>query len=71
MQKQNFSEQLWSGVGDAIADIREKLEESLWGRAVTERGEAPQWPQAREEQQPEFASREHTRDVAPDIDLDR
>jgi len=44
MREQSFSEQLWNGLGDAVADIREKLEESLFGRAVTERGEAPQWP---------------------------
>lgn len=50
----------WKGMGDAIADIREKTEEALWGRPVTERGEAaeasPQWPQAREEQEPQGMS---------------
>jgi hypothetical protein len=77
MPEQNFSEQLWSGLADAVADIREKVvEEPMWGRAVTERGEAPQWPEAREAE-PSVGSSTHTREMEPereqaqDIDLDR
>jgi hypothetical protein len=45
-----FADDLWKGAGDAIADVREKFEEAVWGRAVTERGEGAQWPQAEEPQ---------------------
>jgi hypothetical protein len=51
MPEQNFSEQLWKGLADAVADIREKAVEEPWfGRVVTERGEGAQWPEARETQ---------------------
>lgn len=70
MARENFSDQLWNGLGDAIADIREKLiEEAMWGRVVNERDSAPQWPQA-QEQQPDFGSAEQTRERAPEPDLD-
>jgi hypothetical protein len=40
-------EELWNGIGDAIADIREKVvEEPMWGRVVTERGEGGLWNEA-------------------------
>jgi hypothetical protein len=60
MPEQNFSGQLWSGLADAVADIREKVVEEPWfGRVVNERGDAPQWPEAREaEPQPEGLSGE-------------
>jgi hypothetical protein len=67
MAKQTFSEQLWNGLGDGMADIREKFEESVWGRAVTERGESPQWPQA-QEPEPSFGSSTHSIDVGPTHD---
>src|SRR5450631_3663219 len=41
-------EESFTGLGNAVADVREKYEEAVWGRAVTERGESPQWPEARE-----------------------
>jgi hypothetical protein len=50
MARENISNQIWAGAGDAIADVREKLEEAIWGRAVTERGDAPEWPKAEEPQ---------------------
>lgn len=56
-------DEIAKGLGNAVADIREKVVEEPWfGRVVTEReATAPQWPQAREEQsQPE-----------PDIEIDR
>jgi hypothetical protein len=73
MSKQSLSEQLWNGLADAVADIREKVvEEPMWGRSLTEREtQAPEWPQAREEQQPAVGSLEQTRERAPDIDIDR
>jgi hypothetical protein len=42
MPKPTFAEQLWNGLADVVADIREKVVEEPWfGRAVTERGEMP------------------------------
>jgi hypothetical protein len=59
-QQNNFLHDLLSGVADAVADVREKVVEEGWfGRVVTERGELPQWPEAREaEPQPEGLSGE-------------
>jgi hypothetical protein len=51
MQERGVWEQIFVGLGDAIADIREKAEEAIWGREVTERGEHMPWPQAPERQQ--------------------
>ncbi len=52
---QHFDE-FTKGFGNAIDDIRAKFEESVYGRAVTERGgEAPAWPQG-PEQEPAFGS---------------
>jgi hypothetical protein len=52
MPEQSFFDEFTQGLGDAIADIRQKVvEEPYFGRAVTERDvtqDAPQWPQARE-----------------------
>ncbi len=48
MSRESFGDQLWNGLADAVADLRERHEEAWFGRAVTERGEAPEWPQARE-----------------------
>ena len=49
MPEQNFADQLWNGLADAVADIREKVVEEPWfGRVVTERGDAPEWPKAEE-----------------------
>jgi hypothetical protein len=76
MSRQSFSDQLWNGLGNGVADIREKFEEAMWGRAVTDRSEGPRWPEALEEQ-PSFGSSTHIREVEPereqaqDIDLDR
>ncbi|HZQ55306.1 MAG TPA: hypothetical protein VFB14_24115 [Bryobacteraceae bacterium] len=54
MAKQSFAEQVFNGIGDALADVREKAVEEPWfGRAVTERGEPLAWPQAEQHQQPE------------------
>ena len=73
MPTNNFSDQLWNGLSDAVADIREKVvEEPMWGRAVTEReAEAPQWPQAREVQPDAHESVEQNHDRAPDQDIER
>jgi hypothetical protein len=75
MSRQSFSDQLWNGLGDGVADIREKFEEAMWGRAVTDGPEAPHWPEA-QEPEPSFGSSTHIREVEPereqaqDIDLD-
>lgn len=56
----SFFEGLSEAIADAVSDIREKVVEEPWfGRVVTERGEAPQWPEQREaEPQPEGLSGE-------------
>lgn len=65
---------LWQGLGEAIADIREKVvEEPMYGRAVTEGPEREgHWPEARDPE-PSFGSSTHAREIQPerDIDLDR
>jgi len=66
----------YEALGDAVADIRQKVvEEPMWGRSLGE-NDAPAWPQA--EPEPSFGSStksvemEPGRDQAePDIDLDR
>ena len=73
MSKQSLSEQLWNGLGDAVADIRQKvIEEPMYGRAVTDGREGLQWPEP-QEMEPSFGSSTHTREIEPqqDIDLDR
>lgn len=70
MRNQSLYDKLAKGVGDAIADIREKLVEEPWfGRVVNEHDTAaPQWPQARETQ-PDAG--EHERDDKNEQDIDR
>jgi hypothetical protein len=77
MSKQSFSDELWNGLADAITDIRQKVvEEPMYGRAVTDGPESPQWPEAREGE-PSFGSSTHSREIEPereqaqDMDLDR
>jgi hypothetical protein len=68
MPREDFSTQLWNGLADAIADIREKVvEEPMWGRVVSERDSTPLWQQ---EQQPDFGSIERTTERTPERDLD-
>lgn len=72
MKKQSIFDQFAKGLGDAVADIREKVVEEPWyGRVVNERNE-PQpiegWPQAREVQ-PQLGEHEH--DKTADMDIDR
>jgi hypothetical protein len=76
MPRESFSDQIFRGVVDAIADIREKVvEEPWWGR--TTGGErvsigpqqCPEAPEAAPEKTPEpEREREHR---APDHDIDR
>lgn len=67
-------DELWNGLADAVADVREKvIEEPMWGRAVTERESTPAWPEA-QEPEPSFGSSTQSLEMepqAPDIDLDR
>jgi hypothetical protein len=52
MRNQSTFEQLFRGVGDALADIRERAVEEPWfGKIVTERGDGPHWPEAMEAEQ--------------------
>jgi len=54
MPEQSWTEKLFHGLGDAIADVREKaVEEGWFGRVVTERGEGLDWPQEAQQQQTE------------------
>jgi len=58
-----FSDEFWQGLGNAIEDVRQKVvEEPMYGRAVTDGQDGPQWPQATEAE-PSFGSSTHTRDV--------
>jgi hypothetical protein len=67
MKKQSIFEQFAKGLGDAVADIREKVVEEPWyGRALSQPHTIEGWPQARAAQ-PEVG--EH--DCAVDIDMDR
>jgi hypothetical protein len=52
---------------DAVTDIRQKFEETLYGRAVTDGPEGgPRWPEA--EPEPSFGSVTRTIDVGPTHD---
>ena len=67
MKKQSIFDQFAKGLGDAVADIREKVVEEPWyGRALSQPQTIEGWPQARGAQ-PEVG--EHDRAV--DIDMDR
>jgi hypothetical protein len=69
MREEKFLDRLSRTFGDAVADVREKFEEAVWGRAVTDReATAPQWPQARDEPEPSFGSVTRTIDVGPTRD---
>lgn len=65
----DFSEALWQGLSDALTDVRQTVEEAVYGRAVTEGPGQLEWP----EPQPALGSRTHERELEPqqDIDLDR
>lgn len=66
--KESIFDQLYNGIADAVADIREKVVEEPWfGRTVTEREQAPQWPQA-QEPEPSLGSATHVIDVGPTHD---
>lgn len=53
MKNQSLFEQLQKGIGDAVADIREKVvEEGYFGRAVTDKEQSPAWPEAKDQEQP-------------------
>lgn len=83
MRDKTFYDKLAKSLGDAVADIREKVVEEPWfGRTATDREGASQletgvevsvsiltWPLAHEARQPE--PEEHERDNGPDIDIDR
>jgi hypothetical protein len=68
MAAKSLFQQLWDGVADAIADIRQKVVEEPWfGRAVTGgagHDPAPHWPEAKPP--PAFGS--HTREIYPAYD---
>jgi len=74
MKNESVFDKLTKGLGEIVADVREKVVEEAWyGRVVNER-DGPEaqpitgWPQAREAQ-PEVGDHEH--DSAADMDLDR
>lgn len=61
---------LWQEMGDAIADIRQKVvEEPMWGRSLGE-NDAPSWPQA-QEPEPSFGSSTHVREIEPDHSVEQ
>jgi hypothetical protein len=76
MQNNDSLEKIFRGIGDAIADIREKVVEEPWyGRALSDReSAAPQWPQAREAEPADTrdsVEQSRDRDTAADREMDR
>jgi hypothetical protein len=70
MANENFLDELYKGLGNAITDIRQKVvEEPMWGRAVTEQEpQAPQWPEAKEQPSQDVQAPEQTREQTPDLE---
>ena len=70
MAKEDFFNELYQGLGNAIADIREKVvEEPYFGRVVNERQpEAPQWPEANEQSLSETEGVEQKKEQTPELD---
>jgi hypothetical protein len=68
MANESFLDELYKGMSNAVADIREHVVEEGWfGRVVNERQpEAPQWPEAKEQSYPEKEALEQKRDQAPE-----
>lgn len=70
MANQNFMDELYKGLGDAITDIRQKVvEEPMYGRAVTEREpEYPKWPEAKEQIGPDGHAQEQDKQHTPELE---
>ena len=67
MAEKTWMDDLYSGLGSAVDDVRAKYENAVWGREVTGgREEAPAWPQAQQEPEPPFGS--STREIEPALD---
>ena len=64
-------DEIWDGMADAVADIREKVvEEPMYGRTLSDRdSEPPQWPEAREAEPAQSVEQEI--EQAPEQDIDR
>jgi hypothetical protein len=76
MPNDDLFDSVFKGIGDAIADVREKVIEEPWfGRAVAgPETDAPQWPQAREPEPEREQGHEQEQEPqldSSDIDLDR
>jgi hypothetical protein len=78
MPRETFSDQIFRGVVDAIADIREKVvEEPWWGRtAGGERvsigpQQCPEAPEAAPQKNPEREQEREREHRTPDHDIDR
>ena len=74
MKNQSLYDQIIGGIGNAIADIREKVVEEPWfGRTVTERESSLtiEWPEAREAQPIECAEPERDHKQEQEQELDR
>lgn len=70
MKDSSFYDKLFKGLGDAVADIREKVVEEPWfGRAVIERESLTiQLPEAKEAQPVDCAAPERDHEAEQDID---
>ena len=74
MAEHSWMADLYGELGDAVADIRQKVvEEGYFGRAVTQLDmDAPQWPESTE---PELGAQEPAQNIeqehSPDLDIDR
>jgi hypothetical protein len=72
MQRKSILDEILSGVGDAVADVREKYEEAVFGRAVTEPDTEPRLWAAREAETAPTQEQEQGRDRADrDTEIDR
>jgi hypothetical protein len=71
MPRPTFSDELWKSLGDAVADIRQKVvEEGYFGRSVTQL-DGPQWPQGKEPEPDRTVGKEQEHEHGQEIDLDR
>jgi hypothetical protein len=70
MAEQNFLDELYKGIGNAITDIRQKVvEEPMYGRVVTEQQpEVVQWPQAKEQSWQDREAIEQQKEKEPGLD---
>ena len=70
MADEKLFDELYKGLSNAIADIRQKVvEEPMYGRAVTEQEpQAPQWPEAKEQASQEKEAPEQKKEQTQELE---